>query len=55
MSKTILRPQQVDLLSVLDAEIAAGRRRLIAQAPTGFGKPRSLRSSPANIRTRAAG
>ena len=38
MTETILRPQQVDLLAVLDAEIAAGRRRLIAQAPTGFGK-----------------
>jgi DNA repair protein RadD len=38
MSKTILRPQQVELLATLDAEIAAGRHRLIAQAPTGFGK-----------------
>jgi len=38
MSETILRPQQVDLLAVLDAEIEAGCRRLIAQAPTGFGK-----------------
>jgi DNA repair protein RadD len=34
----ILRPGQVALLDQIDAAIADGCRRLIAQAPTGFGK-----------------
>jgi DNA repair protein RadD len=33
-----LRPGQVALLNQIDAAIAEGCRRLIAQAPTGFGK-----------------
>ena len=38
MSEAVLRPQQAGLLAMLDQEIAAGHKRLIAQAPTGFGK-----------------
>jgi DNA repair protein RadD len=38
MAGTILRPQQVDLLAEIEREIADGRRRIIAQAPTGYGK-----------------
>jgi superfamily II DNA or RNA helicase len=34
----ILRPHQVRLLNQIDAAIAQGERRLVAQAPTGFGK-----------------
>jgi DNA repair protein RadD len=34
----ILRPGQVALLDQIDAAITEGCRRLIAQAPTGFGK-----------------
>ena len=34
----ILRPHQARLLDQLDAVIAAGCNRVIAQAPTGFGK-----------------
>ena len=34
----VLRPQQVRLLDQIDAAIASGCRRLVAQAPTGFGK-----------------
>jgi DNA repair protein RadD len=33
-----LRPHQVNLLYQIDATIAAGCHRIIAQAPTGFGK-----------------
>jgi DNA repair protein RadD len=33
-----LRPHQVDLVQKIDAAIAAGCRRIIAQAATGFGK-----------------
>jgi DNA repair protein RadD len=38
MNSAILRPGQVALLDQIDAAIAEGCRRLIAQAPTGFGK-----------------
>ncbi len=38
MAGTILRPQQVDLLAEIEREIADSRRRIIAQAPTGYGK-----------------
>jgi DNA repair protein RadD len=38
MSGAILRPGQVALLDQIDAAITQGCRRLIAQAPTGFGK-----------------
>jgi DNA repair protein RadD len=38
MSRTILRPRQVALNERIDAAIGEGCRRLIAQAPTGFGK-----------------
>ena len=38
MSGAILRPGQVALLDQIDAAINGGCRRLIAQAPTGFGK-----------------
>lgn len=38
MRSAILRPGQVALLEQIDAAIAGGCRRLIAQAPTGFGK-----------------
>jgi DNA repair protein RadD len=34
----ILRPHQVRLLEALDIAIAEGCNRIIAQAPTGFGK-----------------
>jgi DNA repair protein RadD len=37
-SRSILRPHQVDLLDNIRGEIRNGCRRLIAQAPTGFGK-----------------
>jgi DNA repair protein RadD len=33
-----LRPHQVDLIDQIDAAIAGGSRRIVAQAPTGFGK-----------------
>jgi DNA repair protein RadD len=33
-----LRPHQVELIGLIDAAIASGSRRIIAQAPTGFGK-----------------
>jgi DNA repair protein RadD len=36
--KSILRPAQVALLEQIDGAIADGCRRLVAQAPTGFGK-----------------
>jgi superfamily II DNA or RNA helicase len=35
---TILRPQQLRLLEEIDQEIEGGCRRLMCQAPTGFGK-----------------
>ena len=38
MSRAILRPGQVALLDKIDAAIAEGSRRIVAQAPTGFGK-----------------
>ncbi len=38
MSRAILRPGQVALLDKIDAALAEGCRRLVAQAPTGFGK-----------------
>ena len=38
MSGAILRPGQIALLDQIDAAINGGCRRLIAQAPTGFGK-----------------
>jgi DNA repair protein RadD len=38
MSRAILRPGQVALLDKIDAAIAEGCRRIVAQAPTGFGK-----------------
>jgi superfamily II DNA or RNA helicase len=38
MNRAILRPGQVALLDQIDAAIADGCRRLIAQAPTGFVK-----------------
>jgi superfamily II DNA or RNA helicase len=34
----ILRPHQVALIEQIEAAIAGGERRLVAQAPTGFGK-----------------
>jgi DNA repair protein RadD len=34
----ILRPQQVDFIAKINAAIASGCRRIIGQAPTGFGK-----------------
>ena len=34
----VLRPHQVGLVDKIDAAIADGRRRIVAQAPTGFGK-----------------
>jgi hypothetical protein len=33
-----LYPHQSDLLTEIDGALAAGRRRIMAQAPTGFGK-----------------
>jgi superfamily II DNA or RNA helicase len=33
-----LRPHQLNLLREIDATIAAGQTRIVAQAPTGFGK-----------------
>jgi DNA repair protein RadD len=38
MSRAILRLGQVALLDKIDAAIAEGSRRIVAQAPTGFGK-----------------
>lgn len=38
MAPAVLRPQQVDLLTELRREIAAGCRRIMVQAPCGFGK-----------------
>jgi superfamily II DNA or RNA helicase len=38
MTPATLRPHQVRLIEQLDAAIAAGCNRAIAQAPTGFGK-----------------
>jgi superfamily II DNA or RNA helicase len=38
MNSAILRPGQVALLDQIDTAITNGCRRLIAQAPTGFGK-----------------
>jgi DNA repair protein RadD len=38
MTPATLRPHQVRLIEQLDAAIAAGCNRVIAQAPTGFGK-----------------
>ena len=38
MSSAILRPGQVALLDKIDAAIAEGSRRIVGQAPTGFGK-----------------
>jgi DNA repair protein RadD len=37
-SPSILRPDQVDLISNIRAALRSGCRRLVAQAPTGFGK-----------------
>jgi DNA repair protein RadD len=37
-SPSILRPHQVDLISNIRAALRSGCRRLVAQAPTGFGK-----------------
>jgi DNA repair protein RadD len=34
----ILRPHQIQLLEQIDAAIGGGCRRIVAQAPTGFGK-----------------
>jgi superfamily II DNA or RNA helicase len=36
--KSELRPHQVELLDEIDRALAAGARRIIGQAPTGFGK-----------------
>jgi superfamily II DNA or RNA helicase len=33
-----LRPQQIHLLDQIDQAIRSGHRRIIVQAPTGFGK-----------------
>jgi DNA repair protein RadD len=38
MSGAILRPQQIQLLDELDRAIKSGCRRIMVQAPTGFGK-----------------
>lgn len=38
INQSILRPHQVDLVAKINAEIASGGRRIVAQAPTGFGK-----------------
>jgi DNA repair protein RadD len=35
---SILRPHQVDLINNIRAAVRSGCRRLVAQAPTGFGK-----------------
>src|SRR5689334_20995824 len=37
-NQPLLRPYQVDFITRLKAEIAAGRRRSLGQAPTGGGK-----------------
>jgi superfamily II DNA or RNA helicase len=37
-SPLILRPHQVDLINNIPAALRSGCRRLVAQAPTGFGK-----------------
>jgi superfamily II DNA or RNA helicase len=37
-AQAILRPHQVHLIAQIDAAIVAGERRIVAQAPTGFGK-----------------
>lgn len=36
--RAILRPHQIHVSEQIDAAIAAGSRRIVAQAPTGFGK-----------------
>jgi hypothetical protein len=41
-----LRPYQADVIRRVDAEIAAGRRRVLLVAPTGAEKRQSLRRSP---------
>jgi superfamily II DNA or RNA helicase len=38
MNRPQLRPQQVHLIEEIDQAIAAGCRRIMVQAPTGFGK-----------------
>jgi superfamily II DNA or RNA helicase len=38
MSAPVLRPQQIRLLEEIDQAIADGCRRIMVQAPTGFGK-----------------
>src|SRR5271165_6109718 len=37
-AQVVLRPHQVHLIEQIDAAIAIGERRIVAQAPTGFGK-----------------
>jgi superfamily II DNA or RNA helicase len=37
-NQSILRPHQVDLVAKINATITAGGRRMVVQAPTGFGK-----------------
>jgi superfamily II DNA or RNA helicase len=37
-AETVLRPNQADLLATLEREITSGTRRIVAQAPTGYGK-----------------
>ena len=38
MTAAILRPHQVKLLEQIDTALAGGCKRIVAQAPTGFGK-----------------
>jgi superfamily II DNA or RNA helicase len=37
-AQAVLRPHQVGLIDQIDTAVAAGARRIVAQAPTGFGK-----------------
>jgi superfamily II DNA or RNA helicase len=37
-AQAVLRPHQVGLIDQIDTAVAAGERRIVAQAPTGFGK-----------------
>src|SRR5262245_57353512 len=38
MNSAVLRPHQVRLLDQLEAAITGGCKRIVVQAPTGFGK-----------------
>jgi superfamily II DNA or RNA helicase len=37
-ARAVLRPHQIHLIEQIESAIAVGERRVVAQAPTGFGK-----------------